>query len=248
MGTPPTWPAGGETQPCLLSAGTSLPLQPLLSLSLCVCSMGDSNCPGWVGGPGGQHSRDRLGMLTRLWGPQTLPGGAGGPALGSGWPGAWVSGSPGWRRARVHHPSPCRSLSAGRLTDLLLKAAFGTQAPDSGSVDSLQEKPMETGAWGAAGEHSGKWGRPRQEDPEPLLLLSQGRLLASEGTCTREPVRGAPAALPPWCSRWARPPAGPRRPRAPVPPCSQVRTVAGLAAAADQRPAPSVRKREGPSL
>ncbi|KAM9055794.1 serine/threonine-protein kinase ULK1 isoform 4-T4 [Megaptera novaeangliae] len=37
-----------------------------------------------------------------------------------------------------------RSLSAGRLTDLLLKAAFGTQAPDSGSVDSLQEKPMET--------------------------------------------------------------------------------------------------------
>ncbi|KAM6155524.1 serine/threonine-protein kinase ULK1 isoform 1-T1 [Rhynchocyon petersi] len=37
-----------------------------------------------------------------------------------------------------------RSLSTGRLTDLLLKAAFGTQAPDSGSTDSLQEKPMET--------------------------------------------------------------------------------------------------------
>ncbi|KAM9749127.1 serine/threonine-protein kinase ULK1 isoform 3-T3 [Dama dama] len=36
-----------------------------------------------------------------------------------------------------------RSLSTGRLTDLLLKAAFGTQAPDSGSTDSLQEKPME---------------------------------------------------------------------------------------------------------
>ncbi|GAB5578947.1 serine/threonine-protein kinase ULK1 isoform X1 [Prionailurus iriomotensis] len=36
-----------------------------------------------------------------------------------------------------------RSLSTGRLTDLLLKAAFGTQVPDSGSTDSLQEKPME---------------------------------------------------------------------------------------------------------
>ncbi|XP_072578698.1 serine/threonine-protein kinase ULK1 isoform X3 [Vulpes vulpes] len=36
-----------------------------------------------------------------------------------------------------------RSLSTGRLTDLLLKAAFGTQAPDSGSTDSLQEKPMD---------------------------------------------------------------------------------------------------------
>ncbi|XP_058547516.1 serine/threonine-protein kinase ULK1 isoform X2 [Neofelis nebulosa] len=36
-----------------------------------------------------------------------------------------------------------RSLSTGRLTDLLLKAAFGTQVPDSASTDSLQEKPME---------------------------------------------------------------------------------------------------------
>ncbi|XP_006874126.1 PREDICTED: serine/threonine-protein kinase ULK1 [Chrysochloris asiatica] len=36
-----------------------------------------------------------------------------------------------------------RSLSTGRLTDLLLKAAFGAQAPDSGSTDSLQEKPMD---------------------------------------------------------------------------------------------------------
>ncbi|XP_058137183.1 serine/threonine-protein kinase ULK1 isoform X2 [Dasypus novemcinctus] len=36
-----------------------------------------------------------------------------------------------------------RSLSTGRLTDLLLKAAFGPQAPDSGSTDSLQERPME---------------------------------------------------------------------------------------------------------
>ncbi|XP_063081512.1 serine/threonine-protein kinase ULK1 isoform X2 [Cavia porcellus] len=36
-----------------------------------------------------------------------------------------------------------RSFSTSRLTDLLLKAAFGTQASDSGSTDSLQEKPME---------------------------------------------------------------------------------------------------------
>ncbi|KAJ6634225.1 hypothetical protein lerEdw1_014108 [Lerista edwardsae] len=37
-----------------------------------------------------------------------------------------------------------RSLSTGRLTDLLLKAAFGTQIPEAGSNDSLNnEKPME---------------------------------------------------------------------------------------------------------
>ncbi|KAM3939923.1 serine/threonine-protein kinase ULK1 isoform 1-T1 [Leptodactylus fuscus] len=40
-----------------------------------------------------------------------------------------------------------RSLSTGRLTDLLLKAAFGTQATDVGSTDSLNaEKPMEIAA------------------------------------------------------------------------------------------------------
>ncbi|XP_075073285.1 serine/threonine-protein kinase ULK1 isoform X2 [Mixophyes fleayi] len=40
-----------------------------------------------------------------------------------------------------------RSLSTGRLTDLLLKAAFGTQATDIGSTDSLNaEKPMEVAA------------------------------------------------------------------------------------------------------
>ncbi|XP_030715794.1 serine/threonine-protein kinase ULK1 isoform X1 [Globicephala melas] len=52
---------------------------------------------------------------------------------------------PGLRPTEDAKGSFGRSLSAGRLTDLLLKAAFGTQAPDSGSVDSLQEKPMETG-------------------------------------------------------------------------------------------------------
>ncbi|XP_048370200.1 serine/threonine-protein kinase ULK1 [Sphaerodactylus townsendi] len=37
-----------------------------------------------------------------------------------------------------------RSLSTGRLTDLLLKAAFGAQIPEGGSSDSLNnEKPME---------------------------------------------------------------------------------------------------------
>uniref|UniRef100_A0A287CZH7 non-specific serine/threonine protein kinase n=1 Tax=Ictidomys tridecemlineatus TaxID=43179 RepID=A0A287CZH7_ICTTR len=44
-----------------------------------------------------------------------------------------------------------RSFSTSRLTDLLLKAAFGTQASDSGSTDSLQEKPMEIGGPGAGG-------------------------------------------------------------------------------------------------
>ncbi|XP_063820731.1 serine/threonine-protein kinase ULK1 isoform X2 [Pseudophryne corroboree] len=40
-----------------------------------------------------------------------------------------------------------RSLSTGRLTDILLKAAFGTQATDIGSTDSLNaEKPMEIAA------------------------------------------------------------------------------------------------------
>ncbi|KAM4809276.1 serine/threonine-protein kinase ULK1 [Rhinophrynus dorsalis] len=40
-----------------------------------------------------------------------------------------------------------RSLSTGRLTDLLLKAAFGTQASEIGSTDSLNaEKPMEIAA------------------------------------------------------------------------------------------------------
>lgn len=43
------------------------------------------------------------------------------------------------------HSCRLRSFSTSRLTDLLLKAAFGTQASDSGSTDSLQEKPMEIG-------------------------------------------------------------------------------------------------------
>lgn len=59
----------------------------------------------------------------------------------------------------------CRSLSTGRLTDLLLKAAFGAQAPDSGSSDSLHEKPMEIGEQrpagpGGAPPPSPPWGHP----------------------------------------------------------------------------------------
>lgn len=53
-----------------------------------------------------------------------------------------------WPRGHPPHyypPTPrhLRSFSTSRITDLLLKAAFGTQASDSGSTDSLQEKPME---------------------------------------------------------------------------------------------------------
>ncbi|XP_077015641.1 serine/threonine-protein kinase ULK1 isoform X1 [Tamandua tetradactyla] len=59
-----------------------------------------------------------------------------------------------------------RSLSTGRLTDLLLKAAFGPQAPDSGSTDSLQERPMEiapSAGFGGTlhpGAHAGGSGSP----------------------------------------------------------------------------------------
>ncbi|KAG8515026.1 Serine/threonine-protein kinase ULK1, partial [Galemys pyrenaicus] len=55
---------------------------------------------------------------------------------------------PGLRPAEDTRGPFGRSLSTGRLTDLLLKAAFGTQAPGSGSTDSLQEKPMEIGVLG----------------------------------------------------------------------------------------------------
>ncbi|XP_040843090.1 serine/threonine-protein kinase ULK1 isoform X2 [Ochotona curzoniae] len=63
-----------------------------------------------------------------------------------------------------------RSFSTSRLTDLLLRAAFGTQASDWGSTDSLQERPMETGGqldsgiWvGCSGE--GRW--PLSTSPLP---------------------------------------------------------------------------------
>lgn len=117
-------------------------------------------------------------------------------------------------------PSPCRSLSTGRLTDLLLKAAFGTQAPDSSSMDSLHEKPMEVGVWWGPG---GQWGRGGS--PEAPRALSQRPLLALQGTYSQEAGQGTPAAPPLWCSPWARPPAGPRHPRDPAPGCSQVRTA-----------------------
>lgn len=92
--------------------------------------------------------------------------------FGAGWgaPLAGLSTDPGWAVGRLgdsgpglvpapHCSSPSRSLSTGRLTDLLLKAAFGTQAPDSGSTDSLQEKPMDIGGpTGASLERERDWG------------------------------------------------------------------------------------------
>lgn len=80
------------------------------------------------------------------------------------------------------------------------------------------------GGWGLPGVGAGRPGRG-SPGPEPLLLLLQHPLLASEGTCFREPVLGGPAAHLRWCSPWARPPAGPRHPRVLVPGCSQVRTA-----------------------
>lgn len=60
--------------------------------------------------------------------------------IGSSWLAYWPSST-----LLPSHPQHLRSFSTSRLTDLLLKAAFGTQASDSGSTDSLQEKPMEIG-------------------------------------------------------------------------------------------------------
>lgn len=75
--------------------------------------------------PGGQEALQKAGLRQPGWAPPR-----------------WLSGP---------LPSPRRSLSTGRLTDLLLKAAFGTQAPDSSSMDSLHEKPMEVGVWRGRG-------------------------------------------------------------------------------------------------
>lgn len=86
-----------------------------------------------------------------------------------------------------HLFASCRSLSTGRLTDLLLKAAdAGSSRP--GSTDSLQESQRE---WCARG---GRWGSSlgsggaMAEEPERLFSLPQ-RLLASEGPCTQESYR-----------------------------------------------------------
>lgn len=83
---------------------------------------------------------------------------------------------------------------------------------------------MEIGGWAGAAPRWGWRQGARSRAPSAASLL-QRPLLASEGPCTPEPVLGAPAAHLPWCLPWARPPVGPRRPRAPVPGCSQVRTA-----------------------
>lgn len=82
---------------------------------------------------------------------------------------------------------------------------------------------MEIGGW--AGSLPGVGVGRDPPGSEPFLLFLQRPLLASEGTCTQEPVLGGPVARLPWCSLWARPPAGPRHRRVPVPGCSQVRTA-----------------------
>ncbi|KAM9330871.1 serine/threonine-protein kinase ULK1 [Gastrophryne carolinensis] len=64
-----------------------------------------------------------------------------------------------------------RSLSTGRLTDLLLKAAFGNQATEIGSTDSLNaEKPMEIAAplFGYGGNLHG--GAPSSLSPAPVIF------------------------------------------------------------------------------
>lgn len=63
-----------------------------------------------------------------------------------------------------------RSLSTGRLTDLLLKAAFGTQAPDSGSTDSLQEKPMEIAPSAGFGGTLHPGARAGGASPSPVVF------------------------------------------------------------------------------
>lgn len=219
VGTPKGWEWA-----CTLS-----PLLPLLSLSLWVCVRGDSACSrggredpiactvAALGVAGGRKHCLRRVVVSGL------PAGAGRRGAGPG-PGCCLESQ---GSSLLPLPWPYRSLSTGRLTDLLLKAAFGTQAPDSGSTDSLPEKPMEISACGPGSRGPKGPAVPRQQGPEPLLSLSQRPLLASEGTWSPEPVLGGPAALPLWCSPWARPRVGPRRPRAPAPGCSQVRTVTG---------------------
>ncbi|KAK2103004.1 Serine/threonine-protein kinase ulk1 [Saguinus oedipus] len=83
--------------------------------------------------------------------------------LGAGASCVWPAEGPlkvqlGWAGPGLQRgPIPShRSFSTSRLTDLLLKAAFGTQAPDPGSTESLQEKPMEiVGSAGSSAHHLG---------------------------------------------------------------------------------------------
>ncbi|XP_068099551.1 serine/threonine-protein kinase ULK1 isoform X2 [Hyperolius riggenbachi] len=78
-----------------------------------------------------------------------------------------------------------RSLSTGRLTDLLLKAAFGTQAPEIGSTDSLNaEKPMEITAplIGYGGNLHG----PSSLSPAPVIFTVGS---PPDGTATPQTTR-----------------------------------------------------------
>lgn len=167
------------------------PSLPLLLLSLGLLVGVRVTVPGpWVGRRTEQPARVRL-CVCLAGGKRCLRRIMGAACLRSG--GGWcpASGAPG--RSWLPLALPCRSLSTGRLTDLLLKAAFGTQAPDSGSTDSLHEKPMEIGAcrcWGAGavgpGGRGGAWaaaGRPSAPPPSHSALSWRGR----------EPAAGRPS-------------------------------------------------------
>ncbi|KAK1328224.1 hypothetical protein QTO34_011791 [Cnephaeus nilssonii] len=98
---------------------------------------------------------------------------------------------PGLRPAEDAKGPFGRSLSTGRLTDLLLKAAFGAQAPDSGSSDSLHEKPMEIGEpWPQGGV-----GCPSPPPPPPPWGMSLSASPSHSALCwlRREPAAGARA-------------------------------------------------------
>ncbi|XP_040203592.1 serine/threonine-protein kinase ULK1 isoform X2 [Rana temporaria] len=80
-----------------------------------------------------------------------------------------------------------RSLSTGRLTDLLLKAAFGTQATEIGSTDSLNaEKPMEIAAplIGYGGNFPS--GAQGSLSPAPVIFTVGS---PSDGTATTQAAR-----------------------------------------------------------
>lgn len=88
-------------------------------------------------------SQNLLSLLARQGMVMTPPRNRTLPDLSEAGPFQGQQLSPGLRPTEDTKGPFGRSLSTGRLTDLLLKAAFGTQAPDSGSTDSLPEKPME---------------------------------------------------------------------------------------------------------
>ncbi|XP_029412314.1 serine/threonine-protein kinase ULK1 isoform X3 [Nannospalax galili] len=93
--------------------------------------------------PKAPSSQNLLTLLARQGVVMTPPRNRTLPDLSEAGPFQGQQLGPGLRPAEDTRGPFGRSFSTSRLTDLLLKAAFGTQASDSGSTDSLQEKPME---------------------------------------------------------------------------------------------------------